>query len=72
MKNIILLLNIGILLVIITMAITHSTISIIGGADGITDILIPSVFGFGMIYIFFVAIANIVWLWKKCPKDINV
>lgn len=72
MKNIVIILNIGILLAIIMMSIIPSTISIIGGADGITDILISNVFVFGMIYIFFVAIVNIVWLWKKYPKDTNV
>ena len=71
MKNIIIWLNIGVLLLIFTMIIAESTISIISGADGIIDILIPAVFGLGMLYVFFVAIINIYWLWKKCPKDLN-
>jgi len=53
------------------MIIAESTISIISGADGIIDILIPAVFGLGMLYVFFVAIINIYWLWKKCPKDLS-
>ena len=71
MKNFITLLNIGVLLIIITMIITQSTISLVGGADGITDILIPTVYVFSMVYIFLVAIINIYWLLKKYPKDLS-